>query len=152
MPAETHTHFASLDRQRILEIVQDRLGEILESEPSTILEEMSRVDDLHADSLAQYQLVEALVAAGRRREVPPLQTYVETRLDGGAGPAWLDSQDVEQASKSCEEARKGGNSVTEAMIYVPQGGRDNPQLAGQLMQGLNQLQPYFEQSVKSLCK
>jgi tetratricopeptide (TPR) repeat protein len=57
-----------------------------------------------------------------------------------------------QASKSCDEAKKGQASVTEAMIYVPQGGRDNPQLAGQLMQGLNQLQPYFEQSVKSLCK
>ena len=46
--------------------------------------------------------LEALVAAAPRREVSPLQTYVETRLDGGAGPAWLDGQDVEQASKTCE--------------------------------------------------
>ena len=57
-----------------------------------------------------------------------------------------------QASKSCEEAKRGQLSATEAMIYVPQGGRDNPQLAGQLMGGLNQLAPYFEQSVKTLCK
>lgn len=57
-----------------------------------------------------------------------------------------------QASKSCDEAKAGQLAVTEAMIYVPQGGRDNPALAGQLMQGLNQLGPYFDSSVKTLCK
>ena len=46
--------------------------------------------------------LEALVAAAPRREVSPLQVWFETRLDGGAGPAWLDGQDVEQASKTCE--------------------------------------------------
>ena len=71
MPAETHTHFASLDRQRIVEIVQERLGEILEIEPSTIKETDSLVDDLHADSLAQYQLVEALVDEFGERTVGP---------------------------------------------------------------------------------
>ena len=71
MPAETHTHFASLDRARIVEIVQDRLGEILEIEPSTIKETDSLVDDLHADSLAQYQLVEALVDEFGERTVGP---------------------------------------------------------------------------------
>lgn len=57
-----------------------------------------------------------------------------------------------QASKSCDEAKMGQNALTEAMIYVPQGGRDNPQLAGQLMPLLGQLQPYYEQSVKNFCK
>jgi tetratricopeptide (TPR) repeat protein len=57
-----------------------------------------------------------------------------------------------QASKSCEEAKMGQAAAVESMIYVQQGGRDNPQTAGQLMQGLNQLSPYFEQSVKTLCK
>lgn len=71
MPAETHTHFASLDRQRIVEIVQERLGEILEIEPSSIKETDSLVDDLHADSLAQYQLVEALVDEFGERTVGP---------------------------------------------------------------------------------
>lgn len=71
MPAETHTHFASLDRARIVEIVQDRLGEILEIDPSTIKETDSLVDDLHADSLAQYQLVEALVDEFGERTVGP---------------------------------------------------------------------------------
>ena len=71
MPAETHTHFASLDRQRIVEIVQELLGEILEIEPSTIKETDSLVDDLHADSLAQYQLVEALVDEFGERTVGP---------------------------------------------------------------------------------
>jgi hypothetical protein len=46
----------------------------------------------------------------------------------------------------------GQAAAVESMIYVQQGGRDNPQTAGQLMQGLNQLSPYFEQSVKTLCK
>ena len=71
MPAETHTHFASLYRQRIVEIVQERLGEILEIEPSTIKETDSLVDDLHADSLAQYQLVEALGDEFGERTVGP---------------------------------------------------------------------------------
>ncbi|MBX7119914.1 MAG: hypothetical protein K1X31_13050 [Gemmatimonadaceae bacterium] len=57
-----------------------------------------------------------------------------------------------QASKSCEDAKRGQASVVESMIYVPQGARDNPQLAGQLMQGLNSLQPYYENAVKGLCK
>jgi acyl carrier protein len=70
LPAETHQH-ASLDRARIFEIVQDRLGEILEIEPSTIKETDSLVDDLHADSLAQYQLVEALVDEFGERTVGP---------------------------------------------------------------------------------
>jgi acyl carrier protein len=71
MPAETHTHHASLDRAKILEIVQDRLGEILEIEPGSIRETDSLVDDLHADSLAQYQLVEALVDEFGDRTVGP---------------------------------------------------------------------------------
>ena len=71
MPAETHTHFASLDRQRIVEIVQERLGEILEIEPSTIKETDSLVDDHHADSLAQNQLVEAQVDEFGERTVGP---------------------------------------------------------------------------------
>ena len=60
MPAETHTHHASLDRTRILEIVKDRLGEILQIEPSSINETDSLANDLHADSLALFELVEAL--------------------------------------------------------------------------------------------
>lgn len=71
MPAETHTHFASLDRERIVEIVQERLGEILEIDPTTIQETDSLVDDLHADSLAQYQLVEALIDEFGERTVGP---------------------------------------------------------------------------------
>lgn len=71
MPAETHTHFASLDRERVVEIVRDRLGEILEIDPTTISEDDSLVDDLHADSLALYQLVEALVDEFGERTVGP---------------------------------------------------------------------------------
>ncbi len=46
--------------------------------------------------------LKSLVFAAIRREVSPLQAWVVTRLEGGAGPAWLDGQDIEQASKTCE--------------------------------------------------
>lgn len=45
---------------------------------------------------------DAAAAGTIRRDVSPLQSYVETRLGGGTGPAWLDGQDIEQASKTCE--------------------------------------------------
>jgi acyl carrier protein len=51
---------APLDRDEILNIVRDRLADILEIEPSTITEGQSFVDDLEADSLALIELVEAL--------------------------------------------------------------------------------------------
>lgn len=69
MPAETHTHSAPLDRSRVLEIVQELLGEILEIDPSGIAETDSLVEDLHADSIAQYQLVEALISEFGERTV-----------------------------------------------------------------------------------
>lgn len=69
MPAETHTHSAPLDRARVLEIVQELLGDILEIDPSSISETDSLVEDLHADSIAQYQLVEALISEFGERTV-----------------------------------------------------------------------------------
>ncbi len=51
---------APLDRDEILNIVRDRLADILEIEPATITEGQSFVDDLEADSLALIELVEAL--------------------------------------------------------------------------------------------
>ena len=60
MPAETHVEQGPLDRDEILRIVQDRLADILEIEPSSVSEGDSFVDDLDADSLALIELVEAL--------------------------------------------------------------------------------------------
>ena len=60
MPAETHVEHGPLGRDEILEIVRDRLADILEIEPDTITEGQSFVDDLDADSLALIELVEAL--------------------------------------------------------------------------------------------
>lgn len=60
MPAETHVNQGPLDRDEILQIVRDRLADILEIEPSSISEGQSFVDDLDADSLALIELVEAL--------------------------------------------------------------------------------------------
>jgi acyl carrier protein len=51
---------APLDRDEILNIVRDRLADILEIDPATITEGQSFVDDLEADSLALIELVEAL--------------------------------------------------------------------------------------------
>jgi acyl carrier protein len=51
---------APFDRAEILNIVRDRLADILEIDPSAITEGQSFVDDLDADSLALIELVEAL--------------------------------------------------------------------------------------------
>jgi acyl carrier protein len=60
VPAETHVEQGPFDRQQIFELVRDRLADILEIEPSTIIEGQSFGDDLEADSLALIELVEAL--------------------------------------------------------------------------------------------
>ena len=60
MPAETHVEQGPLDRAAILDLVRERLAEILEIEPATINEGDSFVDDLDADSLALIELVEAI--------------------------------------------------------------------------------------------
>jgi len=68
-----------LGRDEILDIVRDRLADILEIEPSTISEGQSFVDDLDADSLALIELVEAL----------------EETLSGRAEDFRIDDEDLE---------------------------------------------------------
>ena len=60
LPAETHVEQSPLDRQAVLDLIRDRLSDILEIEPSGINEGDSFADDLEADSLALIELVEAL--------------------------------------------------------------------------------------------
>jgi acyl carrier protein len=60
VPAETHVEQGPLDRQGVLDLIRDRLADILEVEPSSINEGDSFRDDLDADSLALIELVEAL--------------------------------------------------------------------------------------------
>jgi acyl carrier protein len=60
VPAETHVNQGPIDRQEIVDLVRDRLADILEIEPSAIHEGDSFADDLEADSLALIELVEAL--------------------------------------------------------------------------------------------
>ncbi|MEZ5322535.1 MAG: acyl carrier protein [Microthrixaceae bacterium] len=60
MPAETHTHSAPLERDRVTEIVIERLAELLEIPESSVSPTDRLVDDLQADSLVLYQLVEML--------------------------------------------------------------------------------------------
>ena len=60
MPAETHIDRGPLDRQAVFELIRDQLADILETEPSSITEGASFVEDLNADSLALIELVEAL--------------------------------------------------------------------------------------------
>jgi acyl carrier protein len=54
---ESNTPFS---RSEVLQIVQDRLGDILEIESNRVTEGSSFADDLDADSLALIELVEAL--------------------------------------------------------------------------------------------
>jgi acyl carrier protein len=60
VPAETHVERGPLDREQVLELIRDRLADILEREPSDINEGDSFTDDLEADSLALIELAEAL--------------------------------------------------------------------------------------------
>lgn len=60
MPAETHVQQGPIERAEVLQLVRDHLAEILEIDPSTISEGDSFTEDLHADSLALIELVEAL--------------------------------------------------------------------------------------------
>jgi acyl carrier protein len=58
-----------MDRQAVLDLIRDRLADILEIEPDTIAEGASFADDLEADSLALIELVEALEEALSERSV-----------------------------------------------------------------------------------
>jgi acyl carrier protein len=60
LPAETHVEQGPLDRQAVLDLVRDRLADILEIDPGSIEEGHSFRDDLDADSLALIELVEAI--------------------------------------------------------------------------------------------
>ena len=60
MPAETHMEQSPMDRQDVLDLIRDRLADILEIDPGGIGEGDSFADDLDADSLALFELVEAL--------------------------------------------------------------------------------------------
>jgi len=60
VPAETHVQQGPMSRDEVLQLVRDRLGEILEIEPAGIREEDSFAEDLRADSLALIELVESL--------------------------------------------------------------------------------------------
>ena len=60
MPAETHVEQSLFGRSEVLELIRDRLADILEIEPSEIAEGASFADDLDADSLALIELVEGI--------------------------------------------------------------------------------------------
>ena len=60
MPAETHVEGTPIVRDEVLELIRDRLADILEIEPSEIAEGASFADDLDADSLDLVELVMAL--------------------------------------------------------------------------------------------
>ncbi len=60
MPAETHVQQGPVDRDEIVQLIRDRLADILEIDPDVINEGDSFAEDLHADSLAMIELVEAL--------------------------------------------------------------------------------------------
>lgn len=60
VPAETHVQQGPIERPEVLQLVKDRLADILEIDPASIDEGDSFAEDLHADSLALIELVEAL--------------------------------------------------------------------------------------------
>jgi len=60
VPAETHVQQGPIGRDEILQLIRDRLADILEIDPDTVNEGDSFAEDLHADSLAMIELVETL--------------------------------------------------------------------------------------------
>ncbi len=60
MPAETHVEHSPMNRAQVVELIRDRLADILEIDASQISESDSFSDDLEADSLALIELVEAI--------------------------------------------------------------------------------------------
>jgi acyl carrier protein len=60
VPAETHVEQPPLDRDAVLQLIRDRLSEILEIDPERVTAAARFADDLGADSLALIELVEAL--------------------------------------------------------------------------------------------
>lgn len=55
-------------------------------------------------------------------------------------------------SKSCDDARRANDLLIDAQTIIGQYGRDFAQAAASVMQGVMQLQPYADQSVKALCR
>jgi acyl carrier protein len=69
VPPETDVERSPMSRQQVLDLIRDRLADILEIDPSAISEGASFSDDLDADSLALIELVEALEEELGEREV-----------------------------------------------------------------------------------
>ena len=68
MSPETDVERSPMTRQEVLDLIRDRLADILEIDPSAISEGASFSDDLDADSLALIELVEALEEELRERQ------------------------------------------------------------------------------------
>ncbi len=68
MSPETDVERSPMTRQQVLDLIRDRLADILEIDPSAISEGASFSDDLDADSLALIELVEALEEELKERE------------------------------------------------------------------------------------
>jgi len=60
MPAETHSTHEPIGPAEVFATVRTHLAEILEIDDATISLDSSFADDLHADSLALIELLEAL--------------------------------------------------------------------------------------------
>ncbi|HBX77186.1 MAG TPA: phosphopantetheine-binding protein [Acidimicrobiaceae bacterium] len=65
MPAETHTHGSSIDEESVLALVTEQLAEILQIDAEVVERAVTAgkdrlSEDLHADSIALFELVESL--------------------------------------------------------------------------------------------
>ena len=97
MPAETHVEQVPFDRPQVLELVRDRLADILEIEPERITEGASFGDDLGADSLALIELVEAL-----EEELGERSVGLPDRRRGSRGP-----EDGARRCRLCRRQARG---------------------------------------------
>jgi len=85
------------------------------------------------------------------RQPSPLQHYVETRLEGGAGPNWLDQQDIDQVCRTAEML--GGLVLYGPDRKASEMSEDDWDAAGRaawplMLEGPEQVQDFLAQTLK----
>ena len=55
-------------------------------------------------------------------------------------------------SKSCDDAKAAQAAAADAMVYTQRGGRTSPEAAAQILGAVNQLSPYLDRQVTTLCR
>ncbi|MEP6689653.1 MAG: tetratricopeptide repeat protein [Gemmatimonadaceae bacterium] len=105
-----------------------------------------------ADSVARRQAYQKAVAV--LAQADQIASTENTKFLLGVSAFQVGDAAVREnvAAKSCEIAKLAQDSFVMAQTNVPAGGKQNPQVAGQLMGALGQYTPVVDAQVKKFCK